>query len=401
MRTIPTPRRNPAIGAVIAVAAGAAALVPPVAAGAGSGLPGTFTWDASTHTLVYTTTAASDIFSVIETEDGRFAIGFDEAGFDASVLDCGHAEVYAGFVCTPRDGSSIDHLRIRSGAGQDYVSVWTPYHSPVDIRIEGGPDNDGLTAEGGQNPDLGVTADVVLVGGAGDDTLRGGFGDDLLLGGGGTDNLWGNQGKDVLRGGAGNDVLQGDGGQYGGVFADVIDGGRGIDHAGVTVEAVDYFDGTPPYDAARLSLDGLANDGRSGGNEGDNLRNVETIGLGGGGQLIGNNKANYLFGQISERGLSASGLGGGDLIEGSEYNDKLDGGAGPDQIVGHDGNDVIVGGPGRDDIRGDDSFFDSFGNDTIRVVDGEADTVDCGNGNDVVFADPVDAVSDNCEDVRR
>jgi hypothetical protein len=50
------------------------------------------------------------------------------------------------------------------------------------------------------------------------------------------------------------------------------------------------------------------------------------------------------------------------------------------------GLDVISGGPGDD---------------RINVVRGDHDTVRCGPGRDVVFADPADEVAADCEDVRR
>ena len=37
------------------------------------------------------------------------------------------------------------------------------------------------------------------------------------------------------------------------------------------------------------------------------------------------------------------------------------------------------------------------GNDRIHVRDGEADTVDCGDGFDIVLADDKDVVASNCE----
>jgi len=56
---------------------------------------------------------------------------------------------------------------------------------------------------------------------------------------------------------------------------------------------------------------------------------------------------------------------------------------------------VISGTQAGDTIQGGD------GNDRISEVDGAVDRVDCGPGNDVVFADADDHVAASCEDVRR
>ena len=42
-----------------------------------------------------------------------------------------------------------------------------------------------------------------------------------------------------------------------------------------------------------------------------------------------------------------------------------------------------------------------YGNDTVDVRDGEPDTVDCGWGQDIVYADAVDTVAPDCETVIR
>ena len=100
--------------------------------------------------------------------------------------------------------------------------------------------------------------------------------------------------------------------------------------------------------------------------------------------INGTAKANHL-----------TGTGKADIINAGAGNDWVNGGAGNDVIYGGPGNDVLYGGPGSDTIYG------GPGNDTIHVADGVKDTVDCGLGHDVVFADTHDKVAKNCEHVHR
>ena len=68
----------------------------------------------------------------------------------------------------------------------------------------------------------------------------------------------------------------------------------------------------------------------------------------------------------------------------------VDAGAGNDSVWGGPAADVLNGAAGIDDVRGGD------GNDTIEARDGQADTIDCGAGDDRAYADAVDTVV-NCE----
>ena len=72
------------------------------------------------------------------------------------------------------------------------------------------------------------------------------------------------------------------------------------------------------------------------------------------------------------------------------------------------GNDVVTGGPGQDTIFADATSASCgwysytckipFGNDIVNAKDGEADTIDCGVGNDTAIVDAIDTVA-NCENV--
>jgi Ca2+-binding RTX toxin-like protein len=127
---------------------------------------------------------------------------------------------------------------------------------------------------------------------------------------------------------------------------------------------------------------------------------------------------------------NGTGLGGSgtDLIDFRTYlggHATLDGGKGDDTIVsqpaggtatGGDGDDIIAihglvpqmsgqgftvsGGNGDDTIIGDvfaDTIHGGAGRDYIDVLNGGADTVDCGSGTDVVRFDATDTVAADCE----
>ena len=68
----------------------------------------------------------------------------------------------------------------------------------------------------------------------------------------------------------------------------------------------------------------------------------------------------------------------------------VDGGTGDDLITGGAGADALTGGPGLDELNG------GAGNDRIYAADGEADTIDCGTGDDRAVTDASDVVT-NCE----
>jgi diguanylate cyclase (GGDEF)-like protein len=67
----------------------------------------------------------------------------------------------------------------------------------------------------------------------------------------------------------------------------------------------------------------------------------------------------------------------------------IDGGTHDDTLQGGELDDVLIGGPGEDVLRG------GAGADRFLARDGEADTIDCGTGADVVEADPIDTLT-NC-----
>ena len=273
-------------------------------------------------------------------------------------------------------GDGGDHLVVPDGLGA----------LPITVSL-----GEGIDLYAG--PSSGTTPPASVDGGGGNDVLDGGAQADVLHGGPGQDTINGRSGADRLYGDDGDDDLKGDGGDAPG--ADLVDGGGGID----TING--EWEGSTPID---VSLDGVANDGRSG--EGDNVTNVEKIWTAARGKVAGSagNDDIYLFPAAS--GSTILGLGGDDVVKGGDGDETIDGGAGADSVIGGRGNDTLIGGAGPDRIFGDNDAGGcgpiicsiQSGSDTIEARDGERDVIDCGVGNDTVRVDAGDVVS-NCETV--
>lgn len=169
--------------------------------------------------------------------------------------------------------------------------------------IFGNDGNDVLFGDTGANTAAGGEAQAdTLIGGAGNDQLYGEGGDDHLSGDADLDTLLGGEGNDTLLGGAGDDLVEG------GAGADVLDGGAGID--------------TLSY--ANASGGVLARFGSNPANTRD---------------AMGDTPSNF------------------EVLEGSDFNDRLFdgnagrtllGGAGDDQLFGSFGTDLLDGGIGID-----------------------------------------------------
>ena len=78
---------------------------------------------------------------------------------------------------------------------------------------------------------------------------------------------------------------------------------------------------------------------------------------------------------------------GDDLVLGNEGDDFLNGDYGSTRSAAGPATTASSRGRNEDDVTGDE------GDDRINVVDGWVDRVDCGDGNDIVFADLVDVVA--------
>jgi Ca2+-binding RTX toxin-like protein len=211
----------------------------------------------------------------------------------------------------------------------DYSARVAPVVASIDLAS-----NDGVA---GENDNL--NGDVErIVGGSAGDTLTG---DDSFLnsleGRGGPDDLHGAGGVDLLDGGNGTDTIQGGDGDdevINGAApdgADTVMGGSGSDLSS-------YQD---RLNALKVSLDNVADDGQAGEND-DVRTSIEKV-IGGAGPdgLNGSDFDNFL-----------QGGGGADTVAGAAGEDTIKGDAGVDSLFGGDDHDVIDGGAGADSMAG-------------------------------------------------
>ncbi|MDA0139454.1 calcium-binding protein [Solirubrobacter deserti] len=182
--------------------------------------------------------------------------------------------------------------------------------------------------------------------------------------------------------------------------------------------------GTPGSDRIRATgqadvVDGAAGDDRIGARSGpDTVTGGEGLD-----RIWGGRGADRLFGGVGDDRIW--GNHGHDHSWGEDGNDHMGGAAGNDKQWGGTGNDLIYAARGNDETWGEDGddqlwamaradvhgpndtagdvLHGGPGNDTFRVRDGEADTVDCGAGVDTVYADFKDVLSNpgECEVVNR
>lgn len=120
-------------------------------------------------------------------------------------------------------------------------------------------------------------------------------------------------------------------------------------------------------------------------------------GMGGSDVISGGAGDDRLFGAGVLRGFESSSR---DTVRGDDGNDLIFGGAGADLLDGGSGDDFIRG-SSADGDEAVDTVFGGEGDDSIDVADAQAsrDEVTCGPGADVVRADELDAVSEDCETV--
>lgn len=198
------------------------------------------------------------------------------------------------------EGVSIGQIRL-SHSGQ-YIHV-------AEIRVlvenEGAQQNSAVLNDDINLPDLILSDDDILNGGAGNDRLYGGDGDDALNGDAGDDLLSGGMGDDLLSGGTGSDVIRDGAGD------DTISGGDGTDMIS-TLSGANSVDGGADGD---LIIGGVGADTLDGG-AGDDV----------------------IIGDISDAFF------GNDHLAGGAGDDLLQGGRGADVFVFdiNEGNDTIA-----------------------------------------------------------
>ena len=171
-------------------------------------------------------------------------------------------------------------------------------------------------------------------------------------------------------GGSGDDFITGDALANtfrGGLGADILDGGAGVDTA-------DYSDKTQ---SVVLTLNGAADTVVAvGGSAEDTLRNIENV--------IGGSAGDFLTG---DGGQLLPGRGGADVIDGGGGSDTADyrDQSGPMTVAlnGANASTVFVGGVAEDSIRNIENILAGSGDDSL-IGDTLANTLDGGAGNDTV-----------------
>jgi Ca2+-binding RTX toxin-like protein len=218
---------------------------------------------------------------------------------------------------------------VQGGGGDDVIlagpipAASAPCPAPCQLGVgsqtyEGGPGNDIVFGERGND---------TLRGGEGDDQLFGGIGDDLLEGGPGNDRLVGGFGADSIDGGPGDDYVHGDG-----TVDTIVDGGGGIDTLGYATGVTPGF----PNNAAYPDFSTFPGVPAVGGERGVYLN----LGKGTG-----------------DNGVAPFG-GGVDKLEGTDFETVI-GTPFADFIVGTPATQTFYGGGGGDVILGEggpDSF---------------------------------------------
>ncbi len=206
---------------------------------------------------------------------------------------------------------------------------------------------------------FGLGGDDLLKAGEGKDLVEGGDGNDEIWGEGGDDRIYGGAGDDRIRGGAGNDYIDGGDGHDELVFRDIGNHGLVID----TAVGKAYF---------KTQVDTFANmEVMEGSNFNDTM-----YGGAGHDSFVGKNGDDSLFGGD-----------GNDFIEGKWDQDLIDGGNGVDRLYGGLGNDVMYGGTAADQMFGGEHRDVMWGGkDGDKVVgDSGNDTLSGGHGNDGLY----------------
>ena len=245
---------------------------------------------------------------------------------------------------------------VYGGSGSDTGSYRTS-STTVTAKLNSGDVIQGKDRFYGVENLLGSDFDDLLGGDTEANTLSGFGGNDNIFGAGGADLLYGGAGNDSLTdtsdsddlfyGGAGNDFFRDDGG------IDTLWGGSGNDSFQINQDIIDFFAG--------INL-GPGDDVIYGGDGTDTVLVSGGVNSG----IFADAGAGRVY--TLETGHTIS-LYGVEIIEATQYNDTLVGGAGSDTLDGLDGDDTLVGGAGNDTLREQDGTNQIFGGSGIDTAD--------------------------------
>ena len=265
-------------------------------------------------------------------------------------------------------GSRLSTVIINGGDGDDVINASKAKLSQTNLLLNG---------DAGVDVILGSNFKEQINGGDDNDHISANGGDDIINGGAGVDTISGGDGADVINGSDGNDIISGDAGNDridGGLDNDVVDGGDGDDSIDGG-EGDDVLIGSQGSDSinGNLGSDSLA--GGAGDDSLDGGRGNDTINGNSGNDLIDGNHGDDSI-------LAGAGL---DTVRGGDGNDTISGGTEDDLVSGGDGNDYIDAGTGADVLiggDGDDSLLGGDGSDTLLGEQGN-DVLNGGGKSDV------------------
>ena len=316
-------------------------------------------------------------------------------------------------------GAGIDTIHFNT-YGDDQITMDVALWNAEIIR--GGSTQDYINGSG-------VSANLDLHGGGGDDTLIGGDGNDILYGG---------TGYNTLTGGAGDDTIYA-------THYDSINGGSGYDKivftsapvnfnaSNLAVEEIEYSlfgDATleldEDYDADMVITTGEGNDSITVGSGEDTIdggRGYDTLRMRGSiddfhllnasndefWQVANNNESYEWLSIVAPNGSSKTIAGfeylqfdDGELsmIDNSRYIEVIRGSYKDDyideadaaydlELYGNGGNDTLIGGAGDDILDGGTGFNTLEGGAGDDILDGGygyGDTLDGGAGDDIIYA---------------
>ncbi|MDQ6436865.1 calcium-binding protein [Mesorhizobium sp. LHD-90] len=326
-----------------------------------------------------TTERAQNSSSTTALKDGRFVVTWtEESQFDR---DPYFAVVRAQVFAADGSKSGREFIAGTTTKGQQSSSVAALTDGRFIISWT------DLNGTGGDSNGRAVHAQIFdatrYIGDATAENVTGGAFADTFTGLGGNDALGGAAGNDKLFGGDGIDLL------IGGLGADYLSGGTGRDTASYAQAVV----------AVRVNLaDASLNAGEAKGDTFNSIENLEGSAFND--TLEGNASANHIEGGAGTDTLS--GLAGDDRLSGGDGNDTLRGGLGADYISGGAGTDtasyklatagvaVSLADPSLNagEAKGDtfssiENLFGSDFNDTL-AGNGASNAIQGGLGNDTI-----------------
>ncbi len=169
------------------------------------------------------TNASGSTQSAFIKTDGTLDVGGTSKGDEITLSrDGGKLHVVINGKAFDFDAANVTNVVVHSGAGNDSIKI----KSSIDhVFVQAGSGNDTVSGGDGNESISGGDGNDSVSGGGGNDTITGDASADVVSGGSGNDSLSGGDGADTLSGDDGDDVLEPDGGR------DKLDGGTGFDEA--------------------------------------------------------------------------------------------------------------------------------------------------------------------------